>query len=167
MQLNRLDSSFTNCERTLQIAIGWRDGIARDEASSRLTNWVAFVRQRESRNSVRRRCTKHLKTLESEFGARIYQKKERHLALTEAGRVVLPFMKEALLHHDAAFTAMAGARRARFGPCGRGAEFQQSPAASAGEAVPEEIPEGRRFRRDRGQRPPDFAFAIRSAGFVV
>ncbi len=49
---------------------------------------------------------KHLKTLESEFGARIYEKQEGRLSLTEAGRVVLPFVKEVLMHHDAAFTAM-------------------------------------------------------------
>jgi DNA-binding transcriptional LysR family regulator len=50
---------------------------------------------------------KHLKTLESEFGTRIYEKQEGRLALTEPGRIVLPFAKEVLLHHDAAFTAVS------------------------------------------------------------
>ena len=49
---------------------------------------------------------KHLKILEVEFGARIYEKQDGRLALTEAGRIVLPYIKEVLLHHDAALTAM-------------------------------------------------------------
>ncbi|MEO7143000.1 MAG: LysR family transcriptional regulator [Bryobacteraceae bacterium] len=50
---------------------------------------------------------KHLKTLESELGVRIYEKQEGHLRLTDAGRIVLTFAKEILLHHDATFTALA------------------------------------------------------------
>jgi len=53
---------------------------------------------------------KHLKTLETDFGARMYAKQDGRLHLTEAGRVVLPFIKEVLLQNDAAFTAMAELR---------------------------------------------------------
>lgn len=50
---------------------------------------------------------KHLKTIERELGVRVYQKWEGRLRLTEAGRVALPFAKEILLHHEAAFAAIA------------------------------------------------------------
>jgi DNA-binding transcriptional LysR family regulator len=49
---------------------------------------------------------KHLKTLESELGVRLYEKQNGRLTLTEAGRIALPFGKEMLLHHDSAFTAI-------------------------------------------------------------
>lgn len=49
---------------------------------------------------------KHLKTLESEFGVRLYEKHEGRLQLTEGGRVALPFARDILLHYDAAFTAI-------------------------------------------------------------
>jgi DNA-binding transcriptional LysR family regulator len=49
---------------------------------------------------------KHLKTLENEFGVRLYAKHEGRLRLTEGGRVALPFARDILLHYDAAFTAI-------------------------------------------------------------
>lgn len=49
---------------------------------------------------------KHLKTLESEFGVRLYAKHDGRLQLTEGGRVALPFARDILLHYDAAFTAI-------------------------------------------------------------
>lgn len=49
---------------------------------------------------------KHLKTLENEFGVRLYAKHEGRLQLTEGGRVALPFARDILLHYDAAFTAI-------------------------------------------------------------
>ncbi|MCU1257501.1 MAG: LysR family transcriptional regulator [Bryobacterales bacterium] len=49
---------------------------------------------------------KHLKTLESELGVKLYEKQAGRLGLTEAGKIALPFAKEMLLHHDAAFTAI-------------------------------------------------------------
>ena len=49
---------------------------------------------------------KHLKTLESEFGLRLYAKQDGRLRLTEGGRVALPFARDILLHYDAAFTAI-------------------------------------------------------------
>lgn len=57
---------------------------------------------------------KHLKTLESEFGVPIYGKKNGRLVLTEAGQVLLPFIREILLRYGAAFVAIEewkGAKR--------------------------------------------------------
>lgn len=57
---------------------------------------------------------KHLKTLESEFGVPIYGKKNGRLILTEAGQVLLPFVREILLRYGAAFVAVEewkGAKR--------------------------------------------------------
>jgi DNA-binding transcriptional LysR family regulator len=49
---------------------------------------------------------KHLKTLESQFGVRLYVKQNGRLHLTEGGRVALPFARDILLHYDAAFAAI-------------------------------------------------------------
>jgi DNA-binding transcriptional LysR family regulator len=49
---------------------------------------------------------KHLKTLESEFGVRLYTKQDGRLQLTEGGRVALPFARDILHHYDAAFIAI-------------------------------------------------------------
>lgn len=49
---------------------------------------------------------KHLKTLQDDFGLRLYAKKNGGLQLTDAGRIVLPFAHEILMHHDAAFAAI-------------------------------------------------------------
>ena len=57
---------------------------------------------------------KHLKTLESEFGVPVYSKKNGRLVLTEAGQVLLPFVREILLRYGAAFVALEewkGAKR--------------------------------------------------------
>jgi len=57
---------------------------------------------------------KHLKTLESEFGVPIYGRKNGRLILTEAGQVLLPFLREILLRYGAAFVAVEewkGAKR--------------------------------------------------------
>ncbi len=50
---------------------------------------------------------KHLKTLERELGIRIYRKRDGSLRFTEPGLLALPFAKQILLDHDAAFTAIA------------------------------------------------------------
>jgi DNA-binding transcriptional LysR family regulator len=49
---------------------------------------------------------KHLKTIERELGVQVYQKWEGRLRLTEAGKIALPFAREILLHHEAAFAAI-------------------------------------------------------------
>jgi DNA-binding transcriptional LysR family regulator len=49
---------------------------------------------------------KHLKTLESDFGVPIYVKRNGSLVLTEAGQILLPFLREILLRHESAFLAM-------------------------------------------------------------
>lgn len=49
---------------------------------------------------------KHLKTLQDDFGVRLYEKRNGRLHLTEAGRVTLPYARDILLHHDGAFAAM-------------------------------------------------------------
>src|ERR1700722_4654464 len=49
---------------------------------------------------------KHLKTLQNEFGVRLYEKQNGRLHLTEAGRVALPYARDILLHRDAAFAAL-------------------------------------------------------------
>jgi DNA-binding transcriptional LysR family regulator len=49
---------------------------------------------------------KHLKTLEEQFGLRLYNKKNGRLHLTEGGLVALPFARDILLHYDAAFAAI-------------------------------------------------------------
>jgi DNA-binding transcriptional LysR family regulator len=49
---------------------------------------------------------KHLKTLEGEFGLRLYAKQDGRLQLTEGGRVALPFARDILHHYDAAFIAI-------------------------------------------------------------
>ena len=50
---------------------------------------------------------KHLKTLESEFGVQLYRKNNGRLIVTEAGQILLPFLREILLGHGSAFTAVA------------------------------------------------------------
>ena len=57
---------------------------------------------------------KHLKTVEKEFGVRIYAKRGGRLELTDAGRLLLQFVREILAQHEAATAAMhdwQGARR--------------------------------------------------------
>jgi DNA-binding transcriptional LysR family regulator len=49
---------------------------------------------------------KHLKTLQEEFGLRLYDKRNGRLHLTDAGRVALPFARDILLFHDSAFAAV-------------------------------------------------------------
>jgi len=49
---------------------------------------------------------KHLKTLQDEFGLRLYDKQNGRLQLTEAGHVALPYARDILLHYDATFAAM-------------------------------------------------------------
>lgn len=49
---------------------------------------------------------KHLKTIEEEFGVRIYTKREGRLELTDAGRLLLPFVREILVQHEAAAAAV-------------------------------------------------------------
>ena len=58
---------------------------------------------------------KHLKTLESEFGVPIYKKGRGRLVLTEAGQVLLPFLREILIRHESAFTAVAEWKDAKRG----------------------------------------------------
>ncbi len=58
---------------------------------------------------------KHLKTLESEFGVRIYRKSQGRLIVTEAGQTLLPFLREILLGYESAFTAVAEWKDARRG----------------------------------------------------
>ena len=58
---------------------------------------------------------KHLKTLESEFGSRLYKKGNGRLVLTEAGQILLPFFREILLGQESAFTALAEWKDAKRG----------------------------------------------------
>jgi DNA-binding transcriptional LysR family regulator len=58
---------------------------------------------------------KHLKKLESEFGVRLYEKRNEGLCLTDGGKVVLPFMREILSQHDAALTAMGECKDGKLG----------------------------------------------------
>ena len=58
---------------------------------------------------------KHLKSLESEFGVQLYEKRDGGLMLTPAGLLILPFLREALLQKEAASRALADWKRA---PCG-------------------------------------------------
>lgn len=58
---------------------------------------------------------KHLKALEDEFAVRIYAKRGGRLALTDAGRLLLPFAREILAQREAAATALYEWRDARRG----------------------------------------------------
>lgn len=58
---------------------------------------------------------KHLKTLGEEFAVQIYRNHNGRLRLTEAGQIVLSFIREILLHHEAAFTAVAEWKDAKRG----------------------------------------------------
>ena len=58
---------------------------------------------------------KHLKTLEREFAVQIYKKEHGRLDLTEAGQLLLPFLKDILLHYESAFTAVGEWKDARRG----------------------------------------------------
>jgi DNA-binding transcriptional LysR family regulator len=58
---------------------------------------------------------KHLKTLEREMGVRLYEKSQGGLALTQAGRLVLPHAKEILMQHEAAFAVVGEWREAKRG----------------------------------------------------
>lgn len=49
---------------------------------------------------------KHLKTLEQEFNAQLYTKQHGALVLTDAGKTLLPFMKEILRQKESAATAL-------------------------------------------------------------
>jgi len=49
---------------------------------------------------------KHLKSLEAEFGVRLYEKHQGRLRLTEAGRILVPLAREMLLNYDAAHAAI-------------------------------------------------------------
>lgn len=67
---------------------------------------------------------KHLKTIEDQFGVRIYTKRKGRLQLTDAGRVILPFVRDILMQHEAAAAALndwkdadRGVVRVGAGPC--------------------------------------------------
>jgi DNA-binding transcriptional LysR family regulator len=49
---------------------------------------------------------KHLKSIEEEFGVRVYTKRGGLLELTDAGRLLLPFVREVLVQHEAAAAAL-------------------------------------------------------------
>jgi DNA-binding transcriptional LysR family regulator len=49
---------------------------------------------------------KHLKTLEHEFDAQLYAKQQGRLLLTDAGKTLLPFMKEILRNKESASIAL-------------------------------------------------------------
>ena len=50
---------------------------------------------------------KHFRSLESELGVRLYQRIGRHLKLTRAAEILLPYCREVLAQHDAALGALA------------------------------------------------------------
>lgn len=50
---------------------------------------------------------KHLKTLEDEIGAPLYEKHEGRLVLTHAGQMLLPFVREILRHYEAAIAMVS------------------------------------------------------------
>ena len=57
---------------------------------------------------------KHLKSIESDIGAPVYRKSNGRLILTEAGQVLLPFLREILLRYESTFLALEewkGAKR--------------------------------------------------------
>jgi DNA-binding transcriptional LysR family regulator len=105
-QLNFFDPAFTACERhagspTL-VSMELREVrslLALSEAGS--------IRQAAATCNISPAAMhKHLKTLESEFGVRLYEKHDGRLRLTEAGRILVPIAREMLLNYDAAFAAM-------------------------------------------------------------
>jgi DNA-binding transcriptional LysR family regulator len=49
---------------------------------------------------------KQLKVLESELGVRLYEKVGRHLEMTQASEVLLPYVREILAQHDSAVFAL-------------------------------------------------------------
>jgi DNA-binding transcriptional LysR family regulator len=54
---------------------------------------------------------KHLKTLESELGVRLYEKRDGSLCLTEAGKGILPYFQDILDRRDAAIQATSDWKR--------------------------------------------------------
>lgn len=50
---------------------------------------------------------KQLKVLEDELGVRLYEKIGRRLQLTQAAEILIPYLKEALVQHDAGMSAVA------------------------------------------------------------
>lgn len=58
---------------------------------------------------------KHLKLIGDEFGVRLYSKSGPRLELTDAGRLLLPYAREILNRHDAAFVTLREWRDARCG----------------------------------------------------
>jgi DNA-binding transcriptional LysR family regulator len=68
---------------------------------------------------------KHLKSLEAEFDTKLYEKHNRTLRLTPAGKFVLPFLKEVLSQREAAVKALSDWKRAPHGVVrvGAGAAF--------------------------------------------
>ncbi len=58
---------------------------------------------------------KHLRTLEDELGSPVYEKREGRLALTQAGELALPFVREILAQYEAVFATMRGWKEAKRG----------------------------------------------------
>lgn len=49
---------------------------------------------------------KQLKALEAELGVRLYEKAGRHLHLTQASDILLPYLRELVVQHDSALSAL-------------------------------------------------------------
>jgi DNA-binding transcriptional LysR family regulator len=58
---------------------------------------------------------KHLKTLEDEVGSPVYEKRGGRLILTQAGEMVLPFVREILMQYEAAFASIGEWKQAKRG----------------------------------------------------
>jgi DNA-binding transcriptional LysR family regulator len=58
---------------------------------------------------------KHLKTLEDEVGSPLYEKRGGRLFLSQAGQLVLPFVREILMQYEAAFASIGEWREAKRG----------------------------------------------------
>jgi len=102
MQLNFLDSTFTKHESgnlSLMELRELKSLVALDHHGS--------IREAAKFSNISPAAVhKHLKTLQDEFGVRLYEKQNGRLQLTEAGRVALPYARDILLHRDAAFAAV-------------------------------------------------------------
>jgi DNA-binding transcriptional LysR family regulator len=58
---------------------------------------------------------KHLKSLQAEFGMPLYERCGGRLRLTAAGDVVLPYLREVLVQHEAAYAALQDYKAAKRG----------------------------------------------------
>lgn len=91
--------------RKKQINLTW---LRTFEAASRLLNFTATAAELHLTQTA---VSLHIRTLEEQLGSRLFQRKARHLSLTDIGQAYILTVRQALTDIDLATTSLFGAPR--------------------------------------------------------